>query len=322
MTVYAYYELTNTFLAPKTEGLVVNAKNIPGNKLPLSQVKTEANDIASKGSNPSASQYYSKYKDWMENDSYHLYTLLRSSGGAYLSPNSANNWLELRIINVGQHDGDGSGLTFEAVHCLTRALPMFQGSSSLSGSSYLRSESYNWSKSYIFRYLNNDFLNSLSSDLADNILAIPKRHIATAEYVNSTNKVMTTSSKLWLLSNGEKKLSDYFGGNVPYMFYNLYNSDKTYFSFGATPLDYQNNWISRAKLRTRDSATLTASFDGGTYTVDSNWSRDIRTKSGSTNDLLGFGVESLGFLTYPGSSSSEIGRSVVQPLAVVPAFAL
>ena len=57
----------------------------------------------------------------MNNDSYHFYTLMRGSDGNYLDPEIADNWVEFRIVNVGQLNEDGTGLTFQAVHMMPKA---------------------------------------------------------------------------------------------------------------------------------------------------------------------------------------------------------
>ena len=59
-------------------------------------------------------------------DSPHLYTKIGSG-------TSADDYLEMRIIQVGQHDGDGSGLTFQAVHAMPTALRMDTKQSNQSG---------------------------------------------------------------------------------------------------------------------------------------------------------------------------------------------
>lgn len=116
-TYYAYY-LNNTFMAQTSN--VANPRTISGDKFSLNWLKTASVDIATNGSN---SEYYSLINDWMTNDSYHLYTLLKS-GDSYLDASKSDNWVEFRIIHVGQHDSDGSGITFQAVHMLPKAYQM------------------------------------------------------------------------------------------------------------------------------------------------------------------------------------------------------
>ena len=124
-TVYAYYGVANTFLAPATSTVTANPRNISGTKYSIAQVKAAATDIASKGSD---SSYYSQYTSWMNADSYHLYTLLNGK-----SDSSADSWVEFRIVNVGQLDSDGSGLTFQAVHMLPTAYQMNSTSTNAGG---------------------------------------------------------------------------------------------------------------------------------------------------------------------------------------------
>ncbi len=72
-----------------------------------------------------------EYETLMKDDAYHLYTAWKgdttdSSGEAQ----TANAFVEFRIIHVGDHDGDQSSLTFQATHMLPTALSMMNNSSS------------------------------------------------------------------------------------------------------------------------------------------------------------------------------------------------
>lgn len=122
VTLYAKWEkMATTFLAPATDSVIANPRNISGTKYSITQLKTAATDIASNGA---SSSYYSQYKEWMDNDSYHLYTLLKRTDWEYLDSDDADSWCEFRIVHVGQLDSDGTGLTFQAVHMLPTAYQM------------------------------------------------------------------------------------------------------------------------------------------------------------------------------------------------------
>ena len=75
-----------------------------------------------------------EYEAYMKDESVHLYT---AWGGAKTDSSSvkqaANNYVECRIIQVGDHDGDESGLTFQAVHALPSAQAMNQDSLNAGG---------------------------------------------------------------------------------------------------------------------------------------------------------------------------------------------
>lgn len=75
-----------------------------------------------------------EYTNYMTNDNVHLYT--KWSGGTTDSSGTAqaaNGYVEFRIIQVGEHDGDGSGLTLQAVHALPTASVMNQNPTNASG---------------------------------------------------------------------------------------------------------------------------------------------------------------------------------------------
>lgn len=65
------------------------------------------------------------YKSYMNGDKYHLYTKWNGSTtdmGTNLEDDTAENgYIEFRIIQVGDHDGDGSVLTFQATNGLAQA---------------------------------------------------------------------------------------------------------------------------------------------------------------------------------------------------------
>lgn len=123
--VFAKYMNGITFLAPAASATdYPNPRDIPaekGRKYSLDYVNKAAKDIASKDADGDATQseYYEKFNDFMTNDSYHLYTLLNGQDAS-----QADSWVEFRIVHVGQHDKDASGLTFQAVHMLPTAYQM------------------------------------------------------------------------------------------------------------------------------------------------------------------------------------------------------
>ncbi len=67
-----------------------------------------------------------EYTTYMQDDDVHLYTKWNAATGEAESAvtTGKNAYVEFRIIQVGAHDGDGSGLTFMAVHALPAAKKM------------------------------------------------------------------------------------------------------------------------------------------------------------------------------------------------------
>lgn len=90
-----------------------------------SEIIDDASTLASGSKTPGYQQVYDQYVSYMNNDNYHLYVKwngsLKDSSGVEQSENA---YVEFRIISVGQHDQDGTGLTFQAIHCLPSAYVM------------------------------------------------------------------------------------------------------------------------------------------------------------------------------------------------------
>ena len=60
-----------------------------------------------------------EYKTLMNDDAYHLYAKWNGeTKDSSLLSSTDNSYAEFRIIQVGEHDSDGSGLTFQATHSL------------------------------------------------------------------------------------------------------------------------------------------------------------------------------------------------------------
>lgn len=162
--VFAKYMNGLTFMAPAVSATdYPNPRDIPaekGQKYSLDYVNKAAKDIAAKDADGDATQseYYEKFNDFMTNDSYHLYTLLNGKDAS-----EADSWVEFRIVHVGQHDKDTSGLTFQAVHMLPTAYQMNSTMTNSGGwaSSALYSKMKNGGEIY------NIFNNSFSSKIVN-----------------------------------------------------------------------------------------------------------------------------------------------------------
>ena len=116
------------------------------------------------------------------NDAWHLFAKISGDGS------DANDWLECRIIHTGQHDRDGSGLTFQAVHALPNACKFGAGSSYVS-----------WKDSQIYYELNerkdSSLMCELPPSLSNVILEISKSYNKPHE--SGWRKI---KSKLWIPS--------------------------------------------------------------------------------------------------------------------------
>lgn len=66
-----------------------------------------------------------EYNGYLENDSMHLYTRWNGSTvDASGQAQEANKYVEFRILQVGDHDNEGCGITFQAAHVLTSCYVM------------------------------------------------------------------------------------------------------------------------------------------------------------------------------------------------------
>ena len=172
------------------------------------------NKLTTNSEGNSASAVEGIYQGYLSNE-VHLYTKwygsTTDSSGSY----SANNWVEFRIIQVGQHDGDGSALTFMATHSLPEAKRMNDSSDTNSGgwySSSLRSAM----SSYVAYYL---------SDLASEVRNTDKITAYRASTSGSWSTAATnskTSDKFWLLSYSEVTGTTH-SPNYPYMEGSMYS---------------------------------------------------------------------------------------------------
>ena len=195
-TVYAYYGLANTFLAPATSTVTANPRNISGTKYSIAQVKAAANSIKS-GTNPDSTVYNAT------NDSYHLYTLLKDSSGKYLDASLTDSWAEFRIIGVGSHDSDGSGLTFQMVHGMPSSTGWAFDSTGKTDSSL------NWANSALRPLLqrSGSIYNQFDTQLTSSIMSVAKKYNTTAGSKPTSSTISTISDAFTILSYTEYQKS-------------------------------------------------------------------------------------------------------------------
>lgn len=198
VTYYPKWVVATTFIAPTTSTVTANARTIPGIKYGLNYIKAAAEDLKAKekAGDIARSQFYRVINDWMTNDSYHLYTLLKS-GSAYKDPSNTDSWAEFRIIQVGQHDNDESGLTFQMVHGLPTRYQYDTNGNSGANLNWLNSTlRYNCQAGgAIYQILDTNLTNSFKS--------IEKKYNTTAGAKPSESTIASTTDKLWILSYTE-----------------------------------------------------------------------------------------------------------------------
>ena len=151
----------------------------------IADVKAAATTIANGGTNPNTTKYNAT------NDQYHLFARI---GGSSTST-TANDWLECRIIHVGQHDGDGSGLTFQAVHAWNTGYRW--------DTSWSDGQAPNWSNCTLRTTMNSTIYNTLLYLLKTNIKQVTKKSNATAGTKPNGGSTVETSDKLFILSYTE-----------------------------------------------------------------------------------------------------------------------
>jgi hypothetical protein len=138
----------------------------------------------------------------MDNDNYHLY--VRWNGSSVDSSGieqEENKYIEFRIIEIGQHDGDGSGLTFQAIHSLPTAYQM--NTSNTNSASWLGSDLRS-SLSYQVAGTG-DITNkgTIARNFDRGFLASIREVTKSTSAGEMSTSFASTSDRLWLLSYKE-----------------------------------------------------------------------------------------------------------------------
>ena len=126
-------------------------------------------------------------KDSWTADTQHLYTYWTEDAATKL----ADRYVEFRIVQVGQHDGDGSAVTLMAVHSLLDAQKMNDNSTNAGG--WEKSAMRGLMSSYVEANLPAGFVFELKS---------ASKQTANGSYGN-WGSVTSTSDKVWLMSYSE-----------------------------------------------------------------------------------------------------------------------
>ena len=137
------------------------------------------------------------FTEWMENDSYHLYTKQANRDVASSSLVKENDYIEMRVVQVGAHDGDKSVVTFQAIHILDKLFNVYD----VNGGG--ECVNYQWYSTSLQRRLNNggEIYNLFKSSLMNfNYTLSPSKHFVCGNFNDNS------ASKVWIMSASE--LSD------------------------------------------------------------------------------------------------------------------
>ena len=290
-TIYAHW-VRDVFLA-KVDGTNFDPTNLStyGNAdiTDIADVKAAATTIAGGGTNPDSTKYNAT------NDQYHLFARI---GGSSTST-TANDWLECRIIHVGQHDNDESGLTFQAVHAWKTR---YVWDSSVG----------NWSSCTLRTTMNSTIYNTLPDLLKTNIRQVTKKSNETAGSNPNGGSTVTTSDKLFILSYTEfvknSTSSSYWNdeshdGSV-YQFWSSQN-----LSIDTTPSSGSTQQQLLYKLNSDRSGTL---VKDPSWSYSASWQRSVDPYDSK---------QVLNFNSY-GRVRSNDGIDISNEDCVAPAFAM
>ena len=196
MTLYAHYSIWSmpsdydgetTFLAPTGTNPYDVLKGANSEAIKLSTVKQCATQL-SKGINLAPDIFNAT------SDSWHLFAKISGDGS------NANDWLECRIIHTGQHDGDGSGLTFQVVHAMPSTYKWDTNYYHRIGEFENANPAPNWANCTLHSTMNGSIFRTLPTSLQNAILPVAKKYNTTAGSKPNGGSRATVTDKLWLIS--------------------------------------------------------------------------------------------------------------------------
>ncbi len=212
------------------------------------------------------------YTQIMNSDAYHLYTKWNGEKKRKSGKEDARlGYVEFRIIGVGSHDGDGSGLTFQAIHTLQfgyRVNDLIWGYSSYwDRDSWVATNRNGWEKCTMREAMSYDkdgnagfILKNFSQGLIDDIYRVQKK---TTKGSRSTD-IQTTRDILWNLSYVE--VSGYTGGG-----YGNEGTQYQYFKNIGVSRDDSKTWGCLTR-RTRAWDKVPAEISGtNTFNASGQW---------------------------------------------------
>lgn len=203
-------------------------------------------------------------------DECHFFTLLKSTDGSYVDPSSADSWAEFRIVHVGQHDSDGTGITFQAVHMLPKAYQMNSTATNEGGwaSSELRTKMQAGGEIY----------NMFDSSFMDKVVDVP-----------ATSSGNSPKGKLWLPSYSE-----------------LTGTSQQYVASDGSQFDYWNGKVTNP-IDENDCLHITGSRSGNSVSLielDNCWW--LRTPNTQYLETFQF-VSGSGFPSFYNDSNLLLG---------------
>ena len=220
----------------------------------------------------------------------------------------ANKYVEMRIIQVGAHDEDGSAVTFMATHALPTAQQMNTSNNTNAGS---------WEDSYMRTTVMSDYVSAGMKDIAS--AALPLNKVTTSGNSGSWTQDSTTADTFWLLSNSELfgagENNTFISGNSP----SFYVEGTQYAWFTTQNVNAKNGYSTNnqaiATLFKTRSGFKPVNSAGGSV---STWS--LRSPVVSTGYSFG-GVGNSDNPYYPSGTPTTMDNAI-NARGVVPAFAL
>ena len=146
-----------------------------------------------------------EYNSYLENDSMHLYTRWNGSTvDASGQAQEANKYVEFRILQVGDHDNEGCGITFQAAHVLTSCYVMndklAEGTKGIddAGEEYTNysTNAGGWAESKLRTEMQEDgsIYNSFDVAFTDKILSVSKK----SSKGEGSTELTSSQNKFWL----------------------------------------------------------------------------------------------------------------------------
>ena len=153
-------------------------------------IKTMKKELAEGKTVSTADSTLKEYYDMMTSDAYHLYTKWNGTTADGKGATANNDYVEARIINVGEHDSDSSVLTFESVFELPAGQQMYAADTSSGG----------WGGSLLYQNVNSGTIyNSFNTAFTDDLFTVSK---TTSKGGGSTD-TETCDNKIFILSMSE-----------------------------------------------------------------------------------------------------------------------
>ena len=204
-TYYAVWKDTNTALntgfwmsdTDSTKGTQESYYTSKSHYLSSKQILADVAVMKAGSSNSQYDRVIEKWNEYYEGD----LRLYSTWSGSDASSGTVNSLVEFRILQVGEHDSDGSVVTFGATHALPTAKGMNNPISG-SGQSGTISNAGGWESSEMRSSVMSNYVQAgLSSSLVSAMKAVQK--VTTSGSYGSWVTGSTTTDTIWLLSCSE-----------------------------------------------------------------------------------------------------------------------